>query len=99
MATTIIRCPSLAFTPFSYAPHERPRVFVSHHPIRAVPGAVVTVRLAPDLRSEDGPVAKAVAQLGPAGGGAPELQTCAAETGGTFNCQFTLPAGDQDFVY
>ena len=52
MAITIIRCPPLAFTPFSYAPHERPRVFVSHHPIRAVPGAVVTVRLAPDLVAE-----------------------------------------------
>ena len=32
------------------------RVFVSHHPLRALPGQSVTIRLTPDLRAEDGAV-------------------------------------------
>jgi hypothetical protein len=99
-AATIVACPPIAvqFTPFSYASHERPRVFVSHHPLRAIPGQTVTIRLSPDLRPQDGAVVRAIAQLGPAGG-APQLETCAGLTDGTFACAFTLPAGDGDFVY
>src|SRR5688500_6640323 len=61
LATTIVRCelPATAFTSFSYRPHERPRVFVSHHPLRAVPGQTLTIRLTPDLRAEDGEVQQA----------------------------------------
>lgn len=41
LALTVIRCdpPPTKFTSFSYIPHELPRVFVSHHPLRARPSA------------------------------------------------------------
>ena len=65
VSTTLVRCefPATAFPSFSYIPHERPRVFVSHHPLRALPGSDVTIRLAPDLRPEDGAIVRAVAGL------------------------------------
>jgi len=52
VATTIVRCdvPPIRMTSFSYISRERPRVFVSHHPLRAMPGQSVTIRLTPDLR-------------------------------------------------
>jgi hypothetical protein len=101
LTTMIVRCdlPVTAFTSFSYIPHQRPRVFVSHHPIRALPGQSVTIRLAPDLRAEDGAVSRAVAGLRRGSGAAREEQTCSSQTDGTFTCAFTLPAGDADFIY
>ena len=99
LTLSIVRCDFPAPpTSFSYIPHEPPRVFVSHHPIRALPGQSVTIRLSPNLRPEDGAVARAVAGLR-RGSGTREDQTCSLQTDGTFTCAFTLPAGDADFVY
>jgi hypothetical protein len=100
LTMTIVRCdpPATASTSFSYIPHEPPRVFVSHHPIRALPGQSVTIRLAPSLRPEDGAVTRAVAGLR-RGSAAREELTCSAQTDGTFTCAFTLPTGDADFIY
>ena len=101
MAVSVVACPPIAFNLpyFSYVPHERPRVFVSHHPIRAVPGQVVTIRLEPDVRDIDGAVTRGVAQLVRQSDGTSELKTCDAASDGTFACTFTLPAADDDFVY
>src|SRR5262245_5221801 len=100
VATTIVRCDIVfgPFTDFSYIPRERPRVFVSHHPIRALPGAKVTISLAPDLRPEDGPVASATAGLRRLSTDTRDELTC-APVGARFECQFTLPAGDGDYIY
>lgn len=100
LATTIIRCDlPTAYTSFSYIPRERPRVFVSHHPMRAVPGQNVTIRLTPDLRPQDGTAQRAVARIGLASSNARSEPTCVDGGGGIFNCVFTLPAGNNDFIY
>jgi hypothetical protein len=100
LTTTIVRCdfPLTASTSFSYIPHEAPRVFVSHHPIRALPGQSVTIRLAPNLRTEDDAVVRAVAGLRRVSA-TREEQTCSSQSDGTFTCTFTLPAGEADFIY
>jgi hypothetical protein len=101
VAATIVACPPIVFTLpfFSYVPHERPRVFVSHHPIRAIPGQVVTIRVEPDVRDSDGAVVRGVAQLVRQSDGANELKTCDAASDGTFACTFTLRAADDEYVY
>ena len=101
LALTIVRCdpPAAAPTSFSYIPHEPPRVFVSHHPLRALPGQTLTIRLVPSLRPEDGAAFRGVAGLRRVGGGAREEQTCSAQADATFTCNFRLPAGDADFIY
>ena len=101
VAAGIVACPPLAFTLpyFSYVPHERPRVFVSHHPIRAIPGQAITVRIEPDVRDVDGAVSRGVAQLVRQSDGANELKTCDAAGDGTFACTFTLRAADDEYVY
>lgn len=100
VATTIVRCdfPVTAFTSFSYIPRERPRVFVSHHPLRAMPGESVTIRLTPDLRAEDGAVQSAKAGLRRLNSDNRDEATC-TPTGGRFECQFTLSTADDDYVY
>lgn len=100
LATTIIRCDiPTAYTSFSYIPHERPRVFVSHHPLRAVPGQTVVIRLTPDLRPQDGTPQRAVARIGFASSNARNEPPCVDGGGGVFDCAFTLPAGNNDFIY
>jgi hypothetical protein len=100
LAGTIIRCDlPTAYTSFSYIPRERPRVFVSHHPIRALPGQTVTIRLTPDLRPQDGTPQRAVARIGLASTDARDEPTCVDSGGGIFDCVFTLPAGNNDFIY
>jgi hypothetical protein len=101
LTSMIVRCdiPVSASTSFSYIPHQPSRVFVSHHPIRALPGQSLTIRLAPNVRTEDGDISRAVAGLRRGSGGVREEQTCSLQTDGTFTCTFTLPAGDADFVY
>lgn len=97
----IVRCQPPIFTVnfFSYAPHERPRVFVSHHPLKAEPGQRVTIRLTPDLRTEDGAVNRATASLRNEGAGTLQQNDCSAQSNGSFACEFTLPAGDGRFTY
>ena len=101
VAMTVVRCefPASAFSSFSYIPHERPRVFVSHHPIRALPGQDLTIRLVPNLRPQDGAVTRAVAALRRGGSAEHQSNTCSSQTDGTFTCVFRLPAGDADFIY
>jgi hypothetical protein len=81
-------------TVFSYGGHEKPRVFVSHHPLIPAPGADLTVRLAPDLPSGVA-VRRAVASLRDVTGTAAQTLQCPAVTNGVFECHFSLsgPAG------
>lgn len=97
----VIRCqpPTFSVNFFSYAPHERPRVFVSHHPLKVEPGQRVTIRLTPDLRPEDGTVNRATASLGNEAAGTSQQNDCSAQPNGSFVCEFTLPGGDGRFTY
>jgi hypothetical protein len=102
MATAVVRCefPASTFTSFSYIPHERPRVFVLHHPIRALPGQNLTVQLVPSVRPEDGAIDKAVARLRRSGSDQYNEKTCDPNSDGTFTCVFPLPADDNtDYIY
>jgi hypothetical protein len=82
-------------TDFSYAGHQRPRVFVSHHPLIPRPGDELTIRLVPDLPSNTTvQQAKAVLRNSPADAG--ETKPCDAVGGGAFECKFSLSqSGDQ----
>jgi hypothetical protein len=99
-ATTIMRCDAAALnTSFSYIPRERPRVFISHHPLRALPGQSVTIRLAPDLRPEHGSAQSATARIKVDGTTAFTPLSCTAEPDGTFACPHVLPGGAANYVY
>src|SRR5215510_2787694 len=62
-------------TDFSYTGHERPRVFVSHHPLVPRPGTELTVRLEPDLPA-NAAVRQAKAVLRDPATNASETRTC-----------------------
>ena len=82
-------------TDFSYAGHQRPRVFVSHHPLIPRPGDPLIIRLVADLPS-DATVqqAKAVLRSSPTDAG--ETKPCDEVGGGVFECRFSLSkSGDQ----
>ena len=78
-------------THFSYSGHERPRVFVSHHPLIPQPDTTLTIRLAPDLPSGV-TVVRARATLMTAEGEPLDTDDCSPSGGGRFECQFRLPA-------
>jgi hypothetical protein len=82
---------------FSYASHERPRVFVSHHPLIPRPSTTLLVRLSPDLPA-DVSVSAAKATLSDTNGAAIETRDC-APTGDIFECQFNLPSTAPVLVY
>jgi hypothetical protein len=85
-------------TAFSYAGHERPRVFISHHPLIPEPGSQLVVRLAPDLPG-DASVSAAMATLANGDGAPIESRVCASSPDGAFNCAFTLPEGGRVLAY
>src|SRR5262245_51259980 len=84
-------------TDFSYAGHERPRVFVSHHPLVPRPGAELTVRLEPDLPA-GAAVHQATAVLRDPASGSSDTKTCVA-AGTAFECKFTLGSSAGSRVY
>lgn len=100
VAAGVRRC-DLKLTPptaFSYGGHERPRVFVSHHPLIPAPGAELIIRLMPDLpggvRTD-----RATAFLSDAAGTAQQSMLCPADGTGGFVCRFSLPTNADAMVY
>src|SRR5262249_47379049 len=88
---SVRRCDPINLNPpdiFSYAVHERPRVFISHHPLIPAPGGNLTLTLAPDLPAGVS-VQRAVAVLVNPADGSQDTKQCNA-SGGGFDCQFTL---------
>lgn len=82
-------------TDFSYANHERPRVFVSHRPLIPAPDDELTLRLVPDLPS-DISVRHAKAVLRNPAANTSETKECTAAAGGAFECRFSPgQSGDQ----
>jgi hypothetical protein len=84
-------------TDFSYAGHERPRVFVAHHPLVPRPGTELTIRLEPDLAA-GGVVRHAKAVLRDPASGTSETRTCSA-AGEAFECRFTLGSASGPRIY
>lgn len=73
---------------FMYGSHERPRVFVAHHPLIPAPGATLTIELVPDLPA-DVTVTKAFASLHHPADGAATTKPC-DPVGNAFACTFAL---------
>jgi hypothetical protein len=99
MATTIVRCTLPPSPQFSYRPHERPRVFVSHHPLRAMPGRPLSIRVTPDLAAGYGEVTKAVAWLAGPDGQRDSRDCSENEAVAAYVCQFELPQGREIYEY
>jgi hypothetical protein len=100
VSVLIVACPPLVVKPFegfSYASRMAPRVFVSHEPLLPQPGTVITIRLVPDLAG-DSSVSAAFATLRQ-GTGAGTEKPCAAQSDGTFTCEFTLGGADGTATY
>jgi hypothetical protein len=82
-------------TDFSYAGHQRPRVFVSHHPLIPTSTDPLIIRLVPDLPA-DATVQQAKAVLRNSPSDAGETKPCDAVGGGAFECKFSpRQSGDQ----
>jgi hypothetical protein len=98
-ATTIVRCTLPPSPQFSYSPHVRPRVFVSHHPLRAMPGQKLTIRISPDRGASSGEVTRAVAWLEGTNFQRVEHTCIENELVQAYVCEFDVPPGIGTYEY
>jgi len=86
-------------TMFTYATHERPRVFVSHRPLIPAPGSTVTIRIEPDLPAGV-TTTSAQATLRATPTAATTAESCQQQQNpAVFECSFTLDSANGIRVY
>src|SRR4029079_2334673 len=72
----VVECQSPQYTGFSYASHQRPRVFVTHSPILARPGTDLRFLVVPETRSDSPHIDAVSVHLRRSADGSEQVRSC-----------------------